>query len=87
MFSGIASLILLRPQLNGFRNMGRENDVAACKIRDGAGHLQDPVIAAGTERQFAEGVFHEGAARFVQFAKAFYLPVIHGCVAEDTVSF
>ena len=62
-----------------------KDDVTACQIRDGPGHFQDPVKTAGAETQFAKGVFHKRTALFVQFAKPFYLPVIHGCVAEDTV--
>ena len=80
-------LIHLRPQLDRLRNMRRLDIVAAGQVRNGTGHFQNPVVAAGAESQFAEGVFHQRVARCIQFAEPFHLPVIHGSVTENTVPF
>ena len=55
-------------QLNGLRQMHRLNVLAARKVRNRACHLQDAVMAAGTEIEHIKVALHNILRRRVQLA-------------------
>ena len=53
------------------------------QIRDGPGHLQDPVVPSGTEIQFVHRVPQESMPPLVEAAVFADLGMVHPCVAGD----
>ena len=61
---------IVGPVLDGLGQVLRQDIFTAGKIRDGAGHPEDPVVTAGGEAQPVKGAFHQLFPGRVQLTEA-----------------
>lgn len=57
-----------RAELDGFRDMRREDILASREIGDRAGDAQDPVVSAGGKSELVERLFEKRRRRGIGFA-------------------